>query len=31
MADMSLALLAVMAAIATQTAFKFTGQKRMLV
>jgi len=31
MADMSLAPLAVMVAIATQTAFKFTGQKRMLV
>jgi hypothetical protein len=31
MADTSLAPLAVMAATAIQTAFKFTGQKRMLV
>jgi hypothetical protein len=31
MADMSLAPPAVMVATATQTAFKFTGQKRMLV
>jgi hypothetical protein len=31
MADTSLAPLAVMAATAIQTAFKFTGQKRMLI